>query len=51
MPGKLIPGDKKTPIYKKSSSFKMKKSPAKATTGQHHRNVIDRKSPRAKAKR
>jgi len=24
MPGKLIPGEKKTPIYKKSSGFKMK---------------------------
>ena len=29
MPGKLIPGEKKTPIYKKSSGFKMKSSPAK----------------------
>ena len=29
MPGKLIPGDKITPIYKKSSSFKMKSSAAK----------------------
>ena len=28
MPGKLIPGEKKTPIYKKSSGFKMK-SPLK----------------------
>ena len=29
MPGKLIPGEKKTPIYKKSSGFKMKSSIAK----------------------
>ena len=29
MPGKLIPGEKKTPIYKKSSGFKMKSSPTK----------------------
>ena len=29
MPGKLIPGEKKTPVYKKSSGFKMKSSPAK----------------------
>ena len=27
MPGKLIPGTKKTPVYKKSSGFKMKGSP------------------------
>jgi hypothetical protein len=26
MPGKLIPGEKKTPIYKKSAGFKMKSS-------------------------
>ena len=29
MPGKLIPGEKKTAVYKKSSGFKMKSSPAK----------------------
>jgi len=29
MPGKLIPGEKKTPVYKKSSGFKMKSSPTK----------------------
>ena len=29
MPGKLIPGEQKTPIYKKSSGFKMKSSPTK----------------------
>ena len=29
MPGKLIPGEKKPPIYKKSSGFKMKSSPVK----------------------
>ena len=27
MPGKLIPGEKKTPVYKKSSAFKMKNVP------------------------
>ena len=29
MPKELIPGEKKTAVYKKSSGFKMKSSPAK----------------------
>ena len=32
MPGKLIPGEEKTPVYKKSGPFKMKGSPHKYGT-------------------
>ena len=43
MPGKLIPGKKKTAVYKKASGFKMKSSPTKLFGGKTRRMKLARK--------
>ena len=42
MPGKLIPGEKKTPIYKKSSGFKMKGYSYPGTSPMQNNELTDK---------